>query len=282
MFGSNKIVSRLDEMLTDAINGRFSETSYDETELSRLEGKFRQYLTGKETAAEKIQAERAAIKELVTDISHQTKTPIANISLYTQLLAEISPPELMPYVEQIRLQSEKLEFLIQSLTKISRLESDMIVLHPKPQEVSLLLEAAVREVKGQADAKQTTVLVKMEEGAVANYDMRWTTEALGNLLDNAVKYSPEKSTVTVCVDIMEMFICIRVEDEGPGIPEEEMAQVFERFYRGKNAARADGNGVGLYLVRMIVCKERGYMKVSARAGSGSCFRMYLPRYIQRR
>ena len=281
MFGANKIVSRLDEMLTDAINGRFTESNYDETELSRLESKFRQYLTGKETAAEKIKAERAAIKELVTDISHQTKTPIANISLYTQLLAEISPAELMPYVEQIRLQSEKLDFLIQSLTKMSRLERDMIKLHIVPQPVSLLIESAVREIKGQADEKRVSIHSEIQEDVLVSYDIRWTREALGNLLDNAVKYSPKGSTVTVCTYTLEMFLCISVEDEGAGIPEEERAQVFERFYRGKQAAQTDGNGVGLYLARAIVRKERGYMKVSDREGGGSCVRMYLPRVLQR-
>lgn len=126
MLRKKYIVARLDEMLTDAINGSFIESDYNETELSRLESKFRQYLTAKEMSEEKVRAERTAIKELVTDISHQTRTPIANICLYTQLLEEISSPEMLPYVEQIRIQAEKLDFLIQALTKISRLESDMI------------------------------------------------------------------------------------------------------------------------------------------------------------
>ena len=113
---ADKIISRLDAMLTDAINGSFIEASYDETELSRLESKFRQYLTGKEMAGERVERERAAIKELVTNISHQTKTPVANICLYSQLLEERSTPEMLPLVEQIRLQADKLDFLIKMLT----------------------------------------------------------------------------------------------------------------------------------------------------------------------
>lgn len=282
MFGSRKVVARLDEMLTEAINGSFVESNYDETELSRLESKFRQYLTGKETAARNVYEERAAVQELVTDISHQTKTPIANLSLYAQLLEEVSTPEMMPYVEQIRMQTEKLEFLIASLTKISRLESDMIQLHPKPQPVSLLIEESVQEALGRAAAKQIVICVENEADAAASYDMRWTKEALGNLLDNAVKYSPHGSTITVSVRVFEMFVCIGVQDEGPGVPEDEQAQIFERFYRGKHALHEEGSGVGLYLARMIVRKQHGYMKVSSLPPHGSCFRIYLLKYLQKR
>ena len=334
MLRGNKIVTRLDEMLTDAINGSFIESVYDETELSRLESKFRQYLTAKEMSEEKVRAERKAIKELVTDISHQTKTPIANICLYTQLLEEISSSDMLPYVEQIRMQAEKLEFLIQALTKISRLESDMIRLQPKAQPVALLVRKAVREMQGRAEVKNIRITVEhasymeyeeaieygrntdhgkaieygrdidhgknIEHGKAidhaeklvykknmeyaadseeihAVYDARWTGEALGNLLDNSVKYSPESSRIRVSVKALELFVRISVEDEGPGIPVEERAQIFERFYRGKNAARADGTGVGLYLTRMILQRERGYVKVSSGARGGSCFHLYLPK-----
>ena len=279
MFGTNKIIARLDEMLTDAINGSFTESCYDETELSRLESKFRQYLTGKELATEKVKTERTAIKELVTNISHPTKTPLANICLYTQLLEEISGEETLPYVRQIRLQAEKLDFLIRTLTKISRLESDMIRLSPKYQPVFPLVETALQEIRGQADAKTVTVrMADMDTDEIrASYDARWTKEALGNLLDNAVKYSPKAGTVTVSVTALEMFVRICVEDEGPGIPEEERAQIFERFYRGKNAAPEEGNGVGLYLTRMILQRENGYVKVSCEKSRGSRFYLYLPR-----
>ncbi len=280
MFGSDKMIARLNQMLTDAINGSFLESAYNETELSRLESKFRQYLTGQEAAAEKVRAERAMIKELVTDISHQTKTPIANICLYTQLLEEKIPQELWPYVEQIGLQAKKLDFLVRTLTKISRLESDMIKLNPKPQSVAQFIEQAVREAQGQADAKQIAIHVKIWEDVMALYDARWTKEALGNLLDNAVKYSPNGSTVTVSVQAFEMFVCISVEDEGIGILEEEAAQLFERFYRGKNAAQEEGSGIGLYLTRMILRKERGYIKVCSKE-TGSCFRMYLLKFLQK-
>jgi len=312
MFGTHKTIARLDEMLTEAINGTFTETNYDETELSRLESKFRQYLTGKEMVTEKVEAERTAIKELVTNISHQTKTPLANICLYTQLLEEISLGEMLPYVRQIRLQAEKLEFLIHTLTKISRLESDMIRLQPRPQPILPLIRQSLQDAQVQADAKAirlhlsdiektpNALPLKVEKNGFSRlnsdtdqaketdshlstnpiravFDTRWTKEALGNLLDNAIKYSPKGSTVTITPGAWEMFVHIDVEDEGPGIPEGERAQIFDRFYRGKNASPQEGNGVGLYLTRMILQREGGYVKVSPRQAGGSCFSLYLPK-----
>lgn len=286
---SSKTVSRLDQMLTDAINGHFVESAYDETELSRLESRFRQYLVSKETAVGKIDAERMAIKGLVTDISHQTKTPLANVLLYTQLLEEqCSDESVAPYIRQIRIHAEKLEFLIQALIKISRLESGMVELHPHETPVAPLLEQALAQAKGRAEAKNIEIELVFDEKPEENvspeeaagsirafYDLRWTVEALGNLLDNAVKYSPAESRITVKVRVFEMFVCISVADEGPGIAEEEQAQIFERFYRGRNALGEEGSGVGLYLTRMILQKEQGYIKVASGKERGSCFSMYL-------
>lgn len=255
-----KIVSRLDKMLTDAINGSFIESDYDETELSRLESKFRRYLAEKELAAEKIQEERNTIKELVTDISHQIKTPLANIGLYTQLLEEICTQDMLPYVQQIHLYTDKMEFLIKALSKISMLESNMIKLNPQIYPVSGLIDSSAKYVKCMADRKNITVKVKDKQDVFALYDARWTHEALGNLLDNAVKYSPGGSTVTVSVKNMEMFVCIMVEDEGIGIPAEERAQIFRRFYRGRNVTQEDGNGIGLYLSRIILQREGDILK----------------------
>lgn len=270
-----KIISRLDKMLTDAINGSFIESDYDETELSRLESKFRRYLAEKELAAEKIQEERNVIKELVTDISHQTKTPLANICLYTQLLEENCTQDMLPYVQQIHMYADKLEFLIKALSKISMLENNMIKLNPQIYPVSRLVGDSASSVKCMADRKHITINVLYKEDACALYDERWTHEALGNLLDNAVKYSPVGSTITVSVKNLEMFVCIMVEDEGIGVPEEERAQIFGRFYRGRNVAQEDGNGIGLYLSRIILQREGGYIKVSSGNNGGSCFSMYL-------
>ncbi|MBR1736478.1 MAG: sensor histidine kinase, partial [Firmicutes bacterium] len=124
MFMDKKLLARLDKMLEDGINGTFSESDYDETKLSQLESKWLRYLTSSKLSYQKTTQEREKLKELVSDISHQTKTPIANILLYAELLQEQNlDRQSRQLVDEIRKQSEKLEFLIQSLVKISRLET---------------------------------------------------------------------------------------------------------------------------------------------------------------
>lgn len=276
--GAGKTLRRLDEMLEQAINGEFEEERYDETELSRLEAKWKRYLTASKMSMEQLNKNREGMQALVSDISHQTRTPLSNILLYSQLLCEqTESPEEKHLAEQIVRQAEKLEFLIQALVKMSRLESNVLVLKPQRQPVEPLLLEAMEEILPKAEKKKIHVKLQgnFSNNMKAVYDKKWTAEALGNILDNAVKYSPLESTVEVSVERFEFYVCISVRDEGIGISEEERAQIFSRFYRSAEVQQEDGIGIGLYLAREIVQKEKGYMKVLSKKGKGSTFKMYL-------
>lgn len=276
--GAGKTLRRLDEMLEQAINGEFEEERYDETELSRLEAKWKQYLTTSKMSMEQLNKNREGMQALVSDISHQTRTPLSNILLYSQLLCEQTDNQEEKHLaEQIVRQAEKLEFLIQALVKMSRLESNVLVLKPQRQPVEPLLLEAMEEILPKAEKKKIHVKLQgnFSNNMKAVYDKKWTAEALGNILDNAVKYSPLESTVEVSVERFEFYVCISVRDEGIGISEEERAQIFSRFYRSAEVQQEDGIGIGLYLAREIVQKEKGYMKVLSKKGKGSTFKMYL-------
>lgn len=264
-------------MLDDAIDGNFCEQDYDESELSKLEVKWKRYLTSSKLSAKKIEDERTAIKELVTDISHQTKTPLANILLYAQLLEERSLDEqTMKMVEEIHRQSEKLDFLIQSLVKTSRLESGTFQLYPEKQDVEPLIKEVIELAAAKAGKKGITI--KNEAASAgAVFDPKWTKEALFNIVDNAIKYSPEASQISITVLVYEMFLCIQVRDHGIGIEEEEIPRIFGRFYRGKNVRTDEGVGIGLYLARQIIESQNGYIKVTSNPGSGSKFQIFLPK-----
>lgn len=275
--GAGKTLRRLDEMLEQAVNGEFEEERYDETELSRLEAKWKQYLTTSKMSMEQLNKNREGMQALVSDISHQTRTPLSNILLYSQLLCEQTDNQEEKHLaEQIVRQAEKLEFLIQALVKMSRLESNVLVLKPQRQPVEPLLLEAMEEIVPKAEKKKIHVKLQGNPSHMqAVYDKKWTAEALGNILDNAVKYSPLESTVEVTVEKFEFYVCISVRDEGIGISEEERAQIFSRFYRSAEVQQEDGIGIGLYLAREIVQKEKGYMKVLSKKGKGSTFKMYL-------
>ncbi len=151
MFNNKKLLDRLDQMLEDGINGTFTETSYDESRLSSIESKWYRYLTSSKLSSQKINLEREKIKELVTDISHQTKTPLTNIELYTQLLQEQNLDETSKFLaDEIQKQALKLEFLIQSLIKTSRLETGTLQFNPKSNSINNLIAKAVDQAEKRA------------------------------------------------------------------------------------------------------------------------------------
>jgi len=222
-----------------------------------------------------MEEEQKKIKKLISDISHQTKTPLANILLYSQILQEKeTDPELIPIVENIKDQSEKLDFLIQSLVKASRLESEVLILLPRRQPLLPMLRAVTAAAEEEAAKKQIRILLEAADEE-ASFDRKWTEEAIGNLVDNAIKYSSPGSDVIVRVTDYEMFAAVHVTDQGIGIREEEQAQIFERFYRSREVAGEKGAGIGLYLVREIAAKQNGYVKVKSKYGKGSTFSFYM-------
>ena len=275
MFGIKRTLDRLDKMLEDGINGTFKESDYNETRLSKLESKWLRYLTSSKLSAQKTEDERKKLKELVSDISHQTKTPLSNILLYTQLLEEQPLDEQSRMcVKEIRSQSEKLEFLIKSLVKTSRLESGTFQMTVSENETDALVKRVIEQVTPSAKAKNINIEYS-SENAAAFFDIKWTAEAIFNIADNAVKYSPENSTVKISVEPYEMFVCITVSDNGPGIPEDEQHLVFGRFYRGRDVREQNGVGIGLYLSRQIIESQGGYITVSTSEENGAEFKVFL-------
>lgn len=272
-----RLLARLDEMLAAAMDGSFTEQRFDESRLSALESRLAQYLAASSVSAQNLQAQKDQISALVSDISHQTRTPVANLQLYAQLLAE-QPlgPEGRACAETIEMQAQKLQSLIEALVKTSRLESGVLALHPAPGELAPMAERAAAQYAPKAAAKGLSLTMGPIAGS-AVFDPKWTEEALCNLLDNAVKYTPAGGAVTVSVQVYELFAAVRVRDTGPGIPEEEQAKIFGRFYRAPAAYQAEGVGIGLYLARQIAAGQGGYLKVESAPGAGSTFSLYLPR-----
>ena len=277
---ARRTVRRLDRMLSTAIDGGFGEESFDESAPSALESRMARFLNGSARSLRGVQRQRESIQRMLSDISHQTKTPLANLQLYSSLLMEEElTPRQREQAQVIFQQSEKLSFLIETLVKLSRLETDVLVVTPKLQPLSPLLERAASQAKAAAEQKGIALQLHLQQQAEmkALYDLRWTAEALGNLLDNAVKYTPPGGCIQVSATQYELFCRIDVRDNGIGIAEEEQAQIFGRFYRGRQVREQEGLGIGLYLAREIAQKQGGYLKLSSRPGQGSTFSLYLPR-----
>lgn len=272
-----RTMKTLDKMLDDAIRGDFTEDGFDESRLSAVETKLAKYLSANLVSARNLAQEKDKIKELIADISHQTKTPIANILLYAQLLAEQDlPAESRPCAEALENQAEKLRFLIEALVKTSRLETGVLALHPRRESLRPMLETALAQFAPRAAEKGVALTLLPGDGEGV-FDPKWTLEAVCNLLDNAVKYTPPGGRVTVEVLSYELFCRINVTDNGPGVPEAEQAKIFQRFYRGADHARDEGVGIGLYLTRQIAEGQGGYVKAFSPKQGGAVFSLYLPK-----
>ena len=268
---------RLDEMLTAAMNGSFSKQNFDESRLSALECRLARYLTASALSERNVREQKDQISALISDISHQTKTPVANLQLYAQLLSEQPlTPQGKDCSAAISAQAEKLQRLIEVLVKTSRLETGILALHPQPDEITPVVERAAAQYAPKAAEKGITLTLGPHSGS-AVFDPKWTEEAVCNLLDNAVKYTLAGGVITVEVKNYELFSAIQVSDTGPGIPEGEQAKIFGRFYRAPGAYQAEGVGIGLYLTRQIAEKQGGYVKVESAPGKGSTFSLYIPR-----
>ena len=226
----------------------------------------------------KIENEKENVKSLVTDISHQLKTPLANVELYNTLLAEegISDEERLEFLETEGIAIEKLKMLVDSLINISRLEADMISIDKKEENLKECIESAISSVKADADKKNIIIKNEIKEDCILAIDRKWTTEAIFNLLDNAVKYTAPNGKINLSLDNGINYFALNIEDNGIGIDTDEYNDIFKRFYRSRNdiVQNEKGSGVGLYLVRKIMNLQDGNVMVSSEKGKGSTFTLY--------
>lgn len=219
-------------------------------------------------------------KTLITDISHQLKTPLASLKVSHELVMQgaLGEEERERFLEQERVEIQKIELLLNELVKLSRLEHHMITLSPKEQDIKTTIAQAVSLVYGRAKAKH--ILIEMEEGEnpVVCHDRNWTAQALSNVLDNAVKYSEEYTSVFIRAKILTTNLLIEIEDNGMGIASEELSHIFKRFYRGRDAAEktGEGVGVGLYLARLIIEEQKGTIMAKRKEEGGTVFLITLP------
>lgn len=229
---------------------------------------------------ERLCQEENSTKALITDISHQLKTPLASIRMSHELSlsADLSEEERQSFVETETREILKMEVLLDELVKLSRLENSMIQIKCEKCSIKKTISEAVSQIYIKANAKKIEICVDMENDVETLHDHKWTVEALVNILENAVKYSASGTAINIHVNSLVNHVLIQVEDEGIGIPEGEVHEIFKRFYRGSNAKETvkEGAGVGLYLARSIIEQQDGSIVVKRKNGNGTIFQIMLP------
>ena len=248
----------LSNYIDNALDGNLEITELDEKELSKIKSKLIKFLYASQVKEAKINTEKSKTKDLIADISHQTKTPISNLSLYISLLEDDPKDE---YIAIIKYELNKLNFLIQNLVKSSRLESDIIGLQKHQANLKDLVKDVLREFKVKLDEKDIRINLK-DEDVLFTLDERWLKEAIHNLVDNAIKYSPKGSTINISVYKSYLNYNLDIENECKDLAEETLPKIFERFYRGKNSVSKDGLGLGLFIAREIIEKHGGNIRAS--------------------
>lgn len=275
LWSVDRIMDRLNAMLDRAIAGEPIEESFDETKMSALETKMAQYLKMNQLGQQQLESRKQRIDELISDISHQTKTPIANMLLYSELLAEeIEDGKSREMLDAIHTQAEKLSFLIQALVKASRLESGAIQTVPEENSVQELIENVILQIEKKAANKEIEIEVS-PVNSKAFFDMKWTSEAVGNIVDNAVKYTNKGGKIEISVSEYSLFTRIDIKDNGIGIVEEDLPKIFGRFYKCSTTRQEEGVGLGLYLAREIISGQGGYLKVKSQKEKGTLFSVFL-------
>lgn len=261
--------------LDEAIAGKPRPPQDEETELALFQVKLSRFVHQQQKVSRDTREQKEQIESLLSDISHQTKTPIANIVLYSQLLEEKSR-ENREIVEKLARQSEKLKFLIEILVEMSRLENGIIQCAPRQENLREFCIQVIGDYYEKAQEKEIEITLQCESEASAFFDGKWMREAAGNLVDNAIKYTPAGGRVRITVIPYQLFVCLEVADSGKGIAEEEIPRIFGRFYRGQDAAAEEGLGIGLYLAREMAAAQKGYIKVLSQEGAGSRFQIFIP------
>ena len=209
-------------------------------------------------------------------MSHQLKTPLGNVMMYRELLEtqqDVCQQRL--FLKKMKQQLDKTDWILQSLFKMTRLEQGAIQFEAQAASIKNTLLDAVNSVYERAEKKKIQISAVPFEDIRLLHNPKWTAEVFCNILENAVKYSKENSRIQIQVIPMELYTEIQISDEGIGIHKEELTQIFKRFYRSREVENMEGSGIGLYLARLILEKEKGYMTVTSEYGKGSSFHVFL-------
>ncbi len=264
----NDTMTQVNDTILSLIDGQPIE-NFDENEDSLL-GKFQMQILKLykilQSFKDREKVLRKQISKNISNLTHQINTPITNIQMYSSFLnqEELSNEEQKVFIDNINLQAEKLSWLGESFSKISRLETGIIILHPAENELLSAILPAINQAALKAQEHGNEIILKGKQSLTAYFDKKWTEEVFFNLLDNAVKYSDRGSKITIEMIPYDLYVRINIKSTGIKISKEEHTKIFHRFYRGENVISQEGVGLGLYLVRKILEEEKAYIKVETR------------------
>lgn len=273
-----KTYRRIDELLDRVLNQEIIlDSDVKEGEYSALVSKIKQIQEVLENHARSAETEKEQVKSLVSNMSHQLKTPLANLSLYAEILgkSELSKERKNEFFSKMQRQSEKLNWMVESLSKMVKLEQNLDDFEIKNTKIRQTILDAVDTVYEKLEKKDIQLDMESFEDRFLYHNRKWTVEVFVNLLENAIKYTEKGGFISIRVKSYELYTEIQISDNGRGIRQEELTDIFKRFYRSPEVENMEGSGIGLYLCNLVLEKEKGYITAISEYGKGSCFSVFL-------
>jgi signal transduction histidine kinase len=219
-----------------------------------------------------LQRDKSKLTEAISDISHQLKTPVTSMIVMADLLSHsgLSEEKRLEFTRNIRVQLERMEWLVSSLLKLSKIDAGSIQFKRNSIVVRDLIDKSIEPLLIPMDIKQQSLTINGEADVTYVGDFNWTSEALINILKNCVEHTPEGEKVTISFLENALFTQIRITDNGKGIAKKDLPYIFKRFYKGKNAGE-DSVGIGLALAEKIITSQHGSIEVKSDLGKGAEF-----------
>lgn len=215
--------------------------------------------------------EKKHLASVLSDISHQLKTPLTSMYVINDILEndDIDYEKKKEMLSKNRAQLERIEWLVTSLLKLSRLDSGMVTLKQENVFVYELLEKAISPLRIPIELKEQNIIIEGDNNICISVDEKWTVEALVNIIKNAYEHTPVAGTITISYTENPIYTEIKIQDTGEGISSKDLPHIFERFYHGNT--NKESIGIGLNMAKSIIEKQNGYIKVESQKKVGTTF-----------
>ena len=223
--------------------------------------------------SENLKKEKMALKDSISDISHQLKTPLTSILIMLDNILDnpnMDDETKTDFIENVHHQVKNINFLLISLLKLSRIESGAVAFKKEKIAFRKIINAAIKNIEILREVREVNIKVDMQEEIIFLGDYHWELEAITNILKNAIEHSNEKENIFIKVEDNPLFCKMIIQDFGNGMSKKDLQNIFKRFYKGENS-RSDSIGIGLHLAKNIIEKDGGYIKVDSKLGEGTIF-----------
>lgn len=265
-----KLCDDIDRILRD--NDTVSFDEYKEGELSVLSAEVHKMTIRLREQNTALLKEKQFAKEALEDISHQLRTPLTSVMMILGLMRspKLSESERMEYIRELYELLARMKWLIETMLSLSRLEADAVKLARDEVSCRELIELSAETLSVTAELKGVEVRTDIEGEPFFTGDLHYTSEAVVNLLKNAIEHTPSGGTVTITAYGSSISANITIADTGNGIPENELPHIFERFYRSSEYTK-NGYGIGLAFAKKVITEQNGSLKASKRKPCGALF-----------